>query len=363
MTERTITIYVAGDLMPWSPRDLEGRGIGGAETAVVRVAECLAAQGHAITVHANVASEDHAGVAYRARSAYDPERPCTALIATRAPELFDVRPAAEVALLWSHHPNAGRGLTDARAACIDRTLALSSWHAAALERAHPILAGKIVQIRNGIDPWRFEGSPTRDARVVYASQPERGLDVLLELWPLVRERVPEAELAFCHAPVYSHIADSSELVAANRERVLELAQQSGVRALGSLSQRGLAELLVNSRVLALPSWSSPWSLPFYECSCIAAMEARAAGAWVVASAWGALPETAATGGLIDGYGAPGEPWRTRFADEVVAGLTDPARRQRAETGRAAASELRWETVARHLEDVIDEVLADRVVQT
>lgn len=360
MSERSVAIYADGDPMRWSPRDIAGAGAGGAETAVVRVAEGLSTRGYAVTVFANVEAEEHAGVAYSPRSAYDGGEPRTALISSRSVDLFDESHAAEATLLWMHDPRA-RGLTDERESRIDRMLANSAWHVGSLARAHPRIAGRVAQIRNGIDPAAFDQEVAREPRVLHISQPERGLDVLLELWPQVRERVPGAELAFCHAPVYSHIAAANERIAAYRERIAELAAQPGVRALGSVSRPDLVHLLCSSRVVAVPSWSSPWELPFYETSCIAAMEAQAAGAWVVASAWGALPETVRTGALIEGEGAPGEPWRSRFTDELVAGLADPERHERAEHGRAAARDLGWDEVARQVDDVIEGVLNGRAV--
>jgi glycosyltransferase involved in cell wall biosynthesis len=109
----------------------------------------------------------------------------------------------------------------------------------------------------------------------------------------------------------------------------------------------------DSRVWAHPSWSTLAGGPFEEASCIAAMEAQAAGLWVVASGWGALSETVRVGAVIQ-EGAPGEPWRSRFVEEIVRGLTDADTRRRAEAeGPSAMAEMGWGRVAARIARVIE----------
>jgi glycosyltransferase involved in cell wall biosynthesis len=188
--------------------------------------------------------------------------------------------------------------------------------------------------------------------VLFTSQPERGLDIMLELWPRVLERVPDAELVHTHAPIYDTITDL-KWVAAHRERIEHLSDQPGVKSLGSVAKPKLARLMWGARVWAHPSWATPYSAPFDELSCIAAMEAQAAGLWVVASAWGALPETVRVGALVEPEGAPAEPWRSRLVKAIVAGLTDPDLQRRAVTdGPAAMRDRGWIAAARSAAAVI-----------
>jgi glycosyltransferase involved in cell wall biosynthesis len=293
-------------------------------------------------------------VGYLPRAAFDPRRPAEAVLAARAPELFDERPNASTTLLWVHSPDAGEALTPERAANVDRILALSAWQERNLRERHPFAADRLTRIRNAIDPSRFAERHPRERRVVCAVQPERGLDVVLETWPRVRERVPEAELACCHAPVYDFIAAASEEVRRHRRRIAALGSQPGVRALGALGPRSLAELLLRSRVWVHPAWATPAGRRFNETSCIGAMEAQAAGLWTVASRWGALPETVRVGALVDPEGAPGERWREAFVDEIVRGLTDPATQERAEReGPLAAARMGWGDVVHSLARLID----------
>jgi glycosyltransferase involved in cell wall biosynthesis len=234
-------------------------------------------------------------------------------------------------------------------------LTLSRWHRKLITHRYPVLADRVVVVRNGVELGRFGeagGGLERRPRVLFTSQPERGLDVVLELWPQVLERVPEAELAHTHAPIYDAITDV-DWVAEHRKRIERLSDQPRVRSLGSLPKPELAALMRGSRVWAHPSWATPYDAPFDELSCIAAMEAQTAGLWVVASAWGALPETVQVGALIDARGAPGEPWRSRMVEAIVAGLTDPdAQRAAVEDGPAAMRDRGWRDAARAAASVI-----------
>jgi hypothetical protein len=48
-------------------------------------------------------------------------------------------------------------------------------------------------------PCRRSGARTVLVHALYTSSPDRGLDFLLELWPRVREQVPDAELHCAYA--------------------------------------------------------------------------------------------------------------------------------------------------------------------
>ena len=169
----------------------------------------------------------------------------------------------------------------------------------------------------------------RGSRVLYSSAPDRGLDVLLEVWPEVRRRVPAAELAFCSAPVYDARARGDEALAALHRRVDSLVDQPGVVRLGSIGQPELARVMAGARVWVAPSWCSPWGAPFLETYCIGAVEAQAAGCCVVASEVGALSETVKVGRLIAAEPG-GQRWRAELVEGIVEGLTDPAVQGRAE---------------------------------
>ncbi|MDI3280542.1 MAG: glycosyltransferase, partial [Bacillota bacterium] len=118
--------------------------------------------------------------------------------------------------------------------------------------------------------------------------------------------------------------------------------QEGVYFLGALPPPNLALELARSALLVHPSNST-------EASCIAAIEAQAAGTPVVASAYGALPETVQDGrtGVVVPGRVETEEFNRRFADAVADLLLNPQRRE--ELGRAARqralSYYSWDAIA------------------
>ena len=110
-------------------------------------------------------------------------------------------------------------------------------------------------------------------RVIYASRPERGLEVLLDMWPELKRRQPDLELVLCR---YDHPAGDAEMAEflAMFERRIERLQ--GITFLGGLSKPELYEVMRTCRLMLYPS-------TFPEVSCIAAIEAAACGLPIITS--------------------------------------------------------------------------------
>ena len=145
--------------------------------------------------------------------------------------------------------------------------------------------------------------------LAYTSTPFRGLDLLLDIFPVVRQAIPGTQLeVFSSMQVYRlSAADDMAQYGPLYRRCLET---DGVEYIGSLPQPELAAALTPATLLAYPNH-------FADTSCIAVMEALAAGLRVVTSDLGALPETAA--GLASLVRVDGDwtAYRERFAREVI----------------------------------------------
>lgn len=342
-----VAIYTGPNWNRWAPQDIETKGLGGSETAAVRVASELSKLGLVVTVYGETDPACVADVIYRHHTAFDPLDRRDAVICSRIPEIADRPINAGYRALWVHDIDLTDRLTQARLDVFDDVYAVSAFHQAHLAGRYPFAADKIVALRNGIHhgyfkPLAWEG---RAQRVVYTSSPDRGLDILLDLWPRVLEKAPDAELCFAYPDVYDAVADQRPDVAAHRDIIRRLSDQPGVHRLGALSQPNVARLLCESRVWAHPSYMTMYQQPFLETSCIAAMEAQAAGCHVVASHWGALPETVRYGSLVNN-GPLTDRWKDGFVAEIVRGLTDQATGDAAMVqAPAAVTDLGWDGVA------------------
>jgi glycosyltransferase involved in cell wall biosynthesis len=267
-------------------------------------------------------------------------------------------------LLWLHDIDVGDRLTTERAERVDSILCLSAWHQEHLASRYPFAEGKLARIRNGITTSYFttEPAPARQQRVLFTSSPDRGLDLLLEIWPRIHEQLPNATLTYTCAPVYERVADQDPNgVGLRRERIRKLADQPGVHRLPGLGQPELAALMRSSLVWAHPSWHSSGrrfgqevpDTKFHETACIGAIEAQAAGCCVVAANWGALAETVQVGTLIGGDPKL-ESFRERFADAIIAAITDERIQVDAQTnGPRHALGLGWDGVAEMVAALIE----------
>lgn len=146
-----IAIHTGANWMRWAPQDIDTKGLGGSETAAVRLADALSDLGWVVTVYGDIEQGVTSQVAYRHSETFDPLEPRDVLISSRLPELFDRPVNARVKCLWAHDTDFGERLTPTRAAHIDHVLVLSQWHQQHVAQLYPFIEDKLVQIRNGIE--------------------------------------------------------------------------------------------------------------------------------------------------------------------------------------------------------------------
>jgi glycosyltransferase involved in cell wall biosynthesis len=325
MTSRgpTVAIVERQVWAPWSPDDIEHRGLGGSQTSMVRLARELVRQGYRTSVFGWVDPIVDHGVSYAPSASFSPDDGWDVVIGARNPRLLTLPLTGAKRILWAHDIHYGDALDPPVASHVDAVVCPSMFHANFLVERYPHLAGRVHVVPNGIElAWYRERADRRPLRVVYSSAPERGLDVLLEIWPAVRGLVPDAELWYCSAPVYA-TRGRSERLRSFTERVTVLSGLPGVRSIGSLGQPELARLLCESSVWVAPAWQSTSGTPCIETFCIAALEAQAAGCHVVATKVGALAETVQAGHLLTSRPGSGA-WRLELYDGILAGLLDPS---------------------------------------
>jgi len=319
-----VKFYVGQGLEHWNPQTIRVKGCGGSETAVAKVSAVLAEEGHSPVVYA-MDNQIWDGVMYRSHEKFtNPE--CDWFISSRIPDIFNSEFKAGQKWLWVHDIHCWDRLTPDNAAEIDVIIALSHWHADHLKRAYPFLAGaevidlddqdktyedewtphvfhkdeeaiklpKIAIIGNGIDTERFENISREKIphSFIWMSSPDRGLEELLGLWGLLREKLPDATLKIFYGWDYFdkslHIPEQREF----KERIRTLIQQPGVQWCDRIGQAELAIELGKTEALVYPPPHQ-----FRETYGIAFLEAQAAGTLVFYRQNGALGETIGNRGV------------------------------------------------------------------
>jgi glycosyltransferase involved in cell wall biosynthesis len=205
-------------------------------------------------------------------------------------------PVRRPLILWTQHAHDQPAMAALRdpvnVSMWDHLVCISDWQKGMFEREFGIPADKIKVLRNAVSPvfqnlFR-DGTDLAEAksgslRLAYTSTPFRGLELLTTCFPPIFRRHPHCQLdVFSSMQVYGQAAAEDPF----QSLYNQLRSTPGIVYRGSVSQTELARQLVQTSVLAYPN-------TFAETSCIAVMEALAAGLLVVTSDLGALPETCA----------------------------------------------------------------------
>lgn len=290
------------------------RPLGGSQSAMCYLAAELARRGHRVVMFSGTNQPQQvAGVDCRNLSQQPAgffSEPCDAVIVLNGPaeigaKLRAVLPPATPLVLWTQHAMdqpAMQQLGDRVAGdAWTKIVCVSEWQRRELVEKFAIQPSRTEVLRNAIAP-AFENLFASEDELVsaksgpevlaYTSTPFRGLRSLVALFPALHAQISELRLrVFSSMQVYQRDAASDPFGGLYDEcRAIP-----GVEYAGSTPQPRLAQELKRATLLAYPS-------TFAETSCIAAMEALAAGLCVVTTNLGALPETTA------GFAVLVEPW-------------------------------------------------------
>lgn len=278
-----------------TPETIE-KGLGGRETAMVKLAQAWADQGHEVTNFVNV-EKGRRFETYEGYHEYIPinltrgmlgNMPWDSVIAWEVPSIFSDQAIRE---------NAGVTICEMQVAHfkheemewaeqVDYVAALSPWHAQFLIHSGlEMKRGEVISLPNGIDPMRYpeyrvnkkiqKYKTTNNPKFVYSSSPDRGLWHLLKIWPDIRKIYPEAEIfvTYGFSDYVNTIKWSHSRTGEMAVELIELIEQPGVHNIGKIGQTELAEMQMDATAWLYPL-DALWPT---ETGCITAVENAAAG--------------------------------------------------------------------------------------
>jgi glycosyltransferase involved in cell wall biosynthesis len=165
---------------------------------------------------------------------------------------------------------------------VDHFVYVSDWQLAQYREKYSIDHLDNRVIRNAITPIEFQPKPKDRIQLIYTSMPQRGLEVLLDAWEIIDR--DDADLTIYSSNIIYgktyNPRDNAQLLF-HRARNMK-----NVYYKGFAMNQAVRKSLQTSHILAYPS-------TFPETSCLAAIEAGAAGCKIVTTDFGALPETCA----------------------------------------------------------------------
>jgi len=318
-----IIIYCGDGVETWSPLTVRNTGIGGSELMALEMAKRLALSGHRVRLY-NSCGEHGEGIYdgveyYQSNKFQDLE--CDVLIISRQANMLEDRYniSAKLKLLWVHDVFALNANNELLLKA-DRIIALSHWHKQNLINVHNVHPDHIIVSRNGIDLNRFNKKlPRNKFKAINSSSPDRSWPVLLDIWPKIKERVPEAELhLFYGFKNWEYSAqfnpEHKNLIQYLKNKIFEL-QNQGVVYHDRVNQKQLADEFLSSGVILYPTW-------FSETSYIGGMEAQAAGLRFVGSSIAAINETVGDRGVLIPGDWTSESYKNAFIEAAVKALTD-----------------------------------------
>ena len=350
-----IGIYNNG--IPFHGRSpLEGP-LGGSESGIVFMSRELASLGHKVRVYCNCPRPgNYDGVGYRHYHQFFEEfrvTPWDVFISFRSFDPFLIGRVAPRTVYWTgdafNQPAISQLGHAALQQHIDLNFCVSEWQRGTFIDKFGLAPDSVVATRNGFRQDLIP--PPREknwTNGVYSSTPFRGLEGLLEMFPEIRSRVPQMTLdVFSSMKVYGWSADGDRKAYGS---IYSAAEQEGVTMHGSVAQTTLVDALAGSGLFLYPN-------TFDETSCIAAIEAQAAGAVVVTSARAGLKETVATG--TTGVTIEGDPksaaYRREFVETVASLTANPSRlAEMSAAGRKRAFErYTWGSIAREWSNLFE----------
>lgn len=286
----------------WS--DIYEKGVGGAELALLSLAEEFVKRGHEVIIYNNpnrtLSVPTEAGIHFDAVSQFDPRDENRILIVFRSPNKLVTDAKAKKKIWWSTDQYT---VGDFRsfAALVGTIITISERHSAHLREAYKIDTDKLKVIDLGVrDDYGNEVKKIKN-RLIYCSVPDRGLQVLHAAWPLIKNTVPDATLV-----ITSDYRLWGNEIPNNHYHRLMWAGAQDVEFLGRISRK---ELVEHQKLAEIHSYPCIYD----ELFCISVAECQVAGAYPVTSGYGALETTNRWGTII-----PGIPTSPAFVEAFVA---------------------------------------------
>jgi glycosyltransferase involved in cell wall biosynthesis len=297
----TIVLFAGNHFEHWDGHSDRKQGIGGSEGMTIQLMREIAKLGNKVTIYGNPEEEGmFDGVEYLNWQKWDAGIKCDIFICLRQPALFKERIIkAKKQYSWVH--DTGYGDIAADVFYIpNKVTALSESHKEVLMKEHGIKDESIFWMtRNALNARSLKyakknAGERNKFQMIYASSYDRGLINALNMWPKIKEAVPEATLKIFYGwNTYDAMMNmrlqqgdpyGQHMHQLKQEIMEKITLLDGVYEYGRVSQDELYKEFAESDVWFYPT-------EFYEISCITAMQAQALGAVPVCTPVAALRET------------------------------------------------------------------------
>jgi glycosyltransferase involved in cell wall biosynthesis len=270
------------------PPDLADPGLGGAEAALVLLTQQLARRGHAVEVlNCCYRPGWYEGVRWRQISEKASAPNSAYVVAVRFEEAIcgpDAPDALSAYWMLDDRTGGARAFRDRSGAEAPIVIASEAMRRRLMAAG---IGGRISTIPNPVDTCVYSLDVPRRKTCLFASMPNRGLDVVLKIWPSIRSLVVDAELLIVSGwKLWGYT--EAEAAARWDEFLASAPIPRGAHLLRTVPR---GELQRYQRT----SWLNLYPCRFPEMFCMSVAECAAAGTPTVTSAIEALEERVVDG--------------------------------------------------------------------
>ena len=273
----------------WGPNSMDTGGVGGSEEAVIFLSKELhQIYGYHVEVYGEALPKDwgeheKTGVWWLPHQIYDatnPEIKPDIFVAWRYHISTVLGDIAKQRYLWLQDvsPRYKIGYTNEYVDTLSGIFPLSHFHGR-LGLSDYAVKTKSHVTPNALDPKYFYNGPNHNHNFIYASAPNRGLEIVLRAWPYIKAALPNAKLE-----VYYGFSKSFMKFGKNTipqfdlwyAEMLKLLKHDGITYVGMADHHKLAQGYVNAGFYLYPTH-------YPETGCVALMKAQALGAIPITS--------------------------------------------------------------------------------
>lgn len=249
-------------------------GVGGSELYLLTLCEEWARQGHRVRLY----NDPHKVTPYLQQLPIDAFEPCESrdvLINFRSPNQLSIN--AKGLKVWLSCDQYSRGNYHAFAPFMDKIVCISQAHVDFFKEAHKIENAIYIDIP--VREQDFVEETKIPHRLIFTSIPDRGLDNLLKIYPIILQEVPDLSLVITSDWRLWGASAQNE-----RYRVDWIKYMGSVQYRGAMPRRKYIEELCKADMMVYPCI-------YPELFCISVAEAQWAGTYPITSPIGALTTT------------------------------------------------------------------------
>lgn len=299
-------------------------GVGGAELALLTMCETWSELGHDVVLYNNPRERGVSPFEQRMISEFDPNEKRDILIVFRSANAKAI-PAKGLKVWWSCDQYTTGGFKQF-AGFVDKIMVISPFHQRYFESAYGIKNSIVTDLPVRMQDYSKVGHVDKvKHQFLFSSVPDRGLDQLWRMWPLIKREIPDASLVITS----DYRLWGAENGANNDRHRARWVVRDDFRFLGAVPRMMLIEEQLKSEMLVYPC-------VYDELFCIAVAEAQYAGCYPVTTNCGALETT--NMGTVVKWDANDPRGDGLFVDVIKSTLERSDFKERVETVQSSARE-------------------------